>query len=92
MACSLRARGADSPTIAATISAINANRCSPPVEHTEIDGIVKSACSYAPGTASPHVNGEVHAEPDTFAVAVYGAECRGKAGKTDRDVLLALIG
>jgi primase-like protein len=92
MACSLRARGADYPTIAATLSAINANRCSPPLEHTEIDGIVKSACRYAPGTASPHVNGEVHAELDTFAVAVYDAEWRGKAGKTDRDVLLALIG
>lgn len=53
---------------------------------------MKSACRYAPGTASPHVNGEVHAELDTFAVAVYGADWRGKAGKTDRDVLLALIG
>ena len=53
---------------------------------------MKSACRYAPGTASPHVNGEVHAELDTFAVAVYGADWRGKAGKTDRDVLLALVG
>jgi hypothetical protein len=92
MACSIRARGADYPTIAATLSAINANRCSPQLEHTEIDGIVKSACRYAPGTAAPHVNREVHAELDTFALAVYGAEWRGKASKTDRDVLLALIG
>jgi Primase C terminal 1 (PriCT-1) len=35
MACSLRAREADYPTIAATLSAINANRCSPPLEQTE---------------------------------------------------------
>ena len=42
MACSFRARGADYPTIAATLSAINANRSSPPLEHTEIDGIVKA--------------------------------------------------
>jgi Primase C terminal 1 (PriCT-1) len=40
MACSFRARGADYPTIAATLSAINVNRSSPPLEHTEIDGIV----------------------------------------------------
>jgi hypothetical protein len=92
MACSLRARGADYPTIAATLSGINANRCSPPLEHTEIDGIVKSACRYAPGTAASHVNGEVQAELDTFALAVYGAPWCGKAGKTDRDVLLALVG
>jgi Primase C terminal 1 (PriCT-1) len=62
MACSPRTRGADYPTIAATLSVINANRCSPPLEHTEIYGIAKSACRYAPDTASPHVNGEVHAE------------------------------
>jgi Primase C terminal 1 (PriCT-1) len=86
MACSLRARGADYPTIAATLSAINANRCPPPLEHTEIDGIVKSVCRYATGTAGPHVNREIHAELDTFALAVYGAKWRGKAGKTDRDV------
>ena len=92
MACSLRARGADYSTIAATLSAINANRCSPQLEHTEIDGIVKRACRYALGAAASHVNGEVHAELDTFALAVFGAEWRGKAGKTDRDVLLALIG
>jgi hypothetical protein len=45
---------------------------------------LKSACRYASGTAAPHVNGEVHAELDTFAVAVCGAEWRGNAGKTDR--------
>jgi hypothetical protein len=77
--------------IAATLSAINANRCSPPLEQTEIDSILKSTCRYAPDTAAPHVNGEVHAELDTFALAVYGAEWRGKAGKTDGDVLLALV-
>jgi hypothetical protein len=73
--------------IAATLSAINANRCSPPLEQTEMDSILKSTCRYAPDTAAPHVNGEVHAELDTFALAVYGAEWRGKAGKTDGDVL-----
>jgi hypothetical protein len=93
VACSLRARGADYPTIAATLSAINANRCSPPLEHDEIAKIAFNVCGrYAPGTAAPHVNGEVHAELDTYALAVYGAEWRGKAGTTDRDVLLALIG
>jgi Primase C terminal 1 (PriCT-1) len=81
MACSLRARGADYPTIAATLSANNAKRCSPPLEHTETVGIVKSACRYAPSRAAPYVNGEVHAELDTFAPAVYGAPWRGKDGK-----------
>jgi hypothetical protein len=56
-----------------------------------IDSILKSTCRYAPGSAAPPVNGEVHAELDIFALAVYGAEWRVKAGKTDRDVLLALI-
>ena len=57
-------------------------RLSPPLERTEIDGIVKCACRYTSGIASPHVNGEVHAELDIFALAVYGA--RG-AGKTERE-------
>jgi hypothetical protein len=56
-----------------------------------VDSILKSTCRYAPGTAAPQVNGEVHADLDTFALAVYGAEWRGKAGQTDRYVLLALI-
>jgi hypothetical protein len=46
-----------------------------------IDGIVKSACRYTSGTAAPHVNGEVHAELDTFALAVYGAPWRRKVRK-----------
>jgi hypothetical protein len=40
----------------------------------------------------PNVNGEVHVELDTFALAVYGAPWRGKAGRTDRDMLLDLVG
>jgi hypothetical protein len=44
-----------------------------------------------PGTGSRLPHGEVHAELDTFALTVYGAEWRGKAGKTDGDVLLALV-
>jgi hypothetical protein len=59
----------------------DANTCSPPLEHTLIDGIVKSACRYTSDTAAPHVNGEVHAEPDTFALTVYGAPWRRKDGK-----------
>ena len=92
--CSLRRRGADHAAIAGYLTAVNPARCKPPLEHSEVEGIAKSACRYAPGTAklTPHVSDEVHEMLDDFTMAVYGAEWRGKAGKTDRDVLLALIG
>ena len=91
IACSLRARGADYAVIAAHLTAANAVRCTLPLEHREVDQIARSACRYPPGTTAPNVSDEVHEALDTYVQAVYGSPWPGKAGKTDRDVLLTLI-
>lgn len=47
--CSIRARGADDTEIARLANQYNEARCKPPLEQSEVDGIIEQVCRYERG-------------------------------------------
>jgi hypothetical protein len=86
----LRACGFEHEGIEDALLRINAERCTPPMEETEVRKIAASVARYAPGKA-------LGPDADTLAAleeierSFWRAEWRGMGGKSERSVVAVLI-
>lgn len=87
----LRAQGRNREELEDELLAINAERCSPPLPDEEIRRIAASIARYAAGDASPGPDAETLAALAEIEDAVWRREWKGLAGKSQRDLLIALI-
>ena len=53
LACSLRNKGIEEAAVLASISAVNATQCRPPLDQAELESIASSACRHDPGPVVP---------------------------------------
>lgn len=95
IACRGRARGLERPEIAAELARVNRERCAPPLGLSEIERIAASAARYPAGGASadgtPATDAETLAALELITARLERREWRGMAGKSDRDVFIALL-
>jgi predicted transcriptional regulator len=88
----LRARGLELEGLGAELLAVNAARCSPPLEVSEVAGIAQSVCRYPAGDASPEPTPEVLRNIEAlFSGVLERLEWTGRGGPTDRAVYAALL-
>jgi P4 family phage/plasmid primase-like protien len=88
-ACHLRAIGRSDEEIALSVAGVNATRCKPPVEQSDINRIVRSACKYEQGSGEKPDDGRV---PKTPAGASSGISCpRGPRGAIMTGKLAELV-
>lgn len=89
---SLRARGLELEGLEAELLAVNAARCSPPLEASEVAGIARSVCRYPAGDASPEPDPEtLEAVERLFTNVLERLTWKGRSGPTDRAVYAALL-
>ncbi|MDP9485399.1 MAG: bifunctional DNA primase/polymerase, partial [Actinomycetota bacterium] len=87
-----RARGLEYEELLAKLLAVNAARCSPPLEYEEVAGIARSVCRYPAGDASPEPTPEVLRNVEAlFSEVLERLEWTGRGGPTDRAVYAALL-
>lgn len=89
--CSLRARSHDHAEILEALVLENQERCEPPLEDLEVQRIAASAARHALGSATGEPDAETLELLERIAAALELVAWRGMAGKTDRDVMIALV-
>ncbi|MDP9488080.1 MAG: primase C-terminal domain-containing protein, partial [Actinomycetota bacterium] len=89
---SLRARGLELEGLEAELLAVNAARCSPPLEASEVAIIARSVCRYPAGDATPEPDPEtLEAVERLFTSVLERLTWKGVSGSTDRAVYVALL-
>jgi hypothetical protein len=85
----LRACGFDLDGIEDALLRINAARCTPPLEESEVIKIAASVVRYAPGKAKPNV--ETLSALEEAERSFWRSEWRGMGGKSERSVVAVVI-
>ncbi|MDP9486219.1 MAG: bifunctional DNA primase/polymerase, partial [Actinomycetota bacterium] len=92
IAGSLRARGLELEALETELFAVNAARCTPPLEPSEVAGIARSVCRYPAGDATPEPDPEtLEAVEMLFTGVLERLTWKGRSGPTDRAVYAALL-
>jgi Bifunctional DNA primase/polymerase, N-terminal/AAA domain/Primase C terminal 1 (PriCT-1) len=85
----LRRNGHSEPEILATLEAVNAGRCVPPLESAEVRTIARSAAGYEPDQAATAA-AEDHAGRGVGGALANGGR-RGKSGQSQKGAILASL-
>ncbi|MDP9486109.1 MAG: bifunctional DNA primase/polymerase, partial [Actinomycetota bacterium] len=89
---SLRARGLELEGLEAELLAVNAARCSPPLEASEVAIIARSVCRYPAGDATPEPDPEtLEAVESLFTGVLEGRPWTGRKGPTKRALYAAAL-
>ena len=83
-ACYLRSLSLEQDAISSQLTLVNQSRCDPPLDISELEDIASSACKYA-------LDDDLTNILKLFREALANIQWKGKAGKSNRSILLALL-
>lgn len=83
-ACYLRSLALEHDAIFSQLTVINETKCDPPLDVGELEAIASSACEHS-------LNDDLTSVLTLFREALVSMHWKGKAGKSDRSILVALL-